>query len=59
MMMVMIVTMMMMTMMMMMVNPPGSSKHPKDGADEQVAPESEGGVVAHSLLNVNISGTSC
>ena len=53
MMMIVMVVMMMMTV---MTNPPGSSEHPKDGADEQITPEGEGGVVAHSFLNVNISG---
>ena len=58
-MMMLITTIMMMIMLMMMMIPPGSSEHAKDGADEQVSPEGEGGVVADSLLNVNISGTSC
>ena len=59
MMMMKMIILMVLTMMIMMTNPPGSSKHPKDSADEEVAPEGEGGVEAHSLLNVNISGTSC
>ena len=59
MMMVVVVVVVVMMVMMMTTNPPGSSKDPKDGADKEVAPEGEGGVVTHSLLNVNISGTSC
>ena len=53
---VMMVMMMIGMMMTVMTNPPSSSEHPKDSADEQITPEGEGGVVAHSFLNVNISG---